>query len=72
MGAVEMAGLFKDRGIPTSPILAPVLAAAFPIGAWLEVSGYFPPAWLGMWLPAAVGILLVRAVFFRKGRALTV
>jgi len=70
-GAMEMAALFKDRRIPTSPILAPLLAAAFPIGAWLEVSGYFPPLWMGMWLPAAVGILLVRAVFFRKGRSLT-
>jgi phosphatidate cytidylyltransferase len=26
---------------------------------------------MGMWLPAAVGILLVRAVFFRKGRKLS-
>jgi phosphatidate cytidylyltransferase len=71
MGAMEMAALFKDRGIPTSPILAPLLAAAFPIGAWLEVRGYFPPSWIGMWLPVALGTLLVRAVFFRKGRTLT-
>ena len=71
MGAMEMAALFKDRGIPTSPILAPLLAAAFPVGAWLEVSGYFPPSWIGMWIPVAVGTLLVRAVFFRKGRTLS-
>ena len=71
MGAMEMAALFKDRGIPTSPILAPLLAAAFPIGAWLEVRGYFPPSWIGMWMPVAVGTLLVRAVFFRKGRTLS-
>jgi len=71
MGAREMAALFKDRGIPTSPILAPLLAAAFPIGAWLEVRGYFPPSWIGMWMPVAVGTLLVRAVFFRKGRTLS-
>ena len=70
-GAMEMVALFRGRRIPTSPILAPVLAAAFPVGAWLEVSGYFPPAWMGIWLPAAVGILLVRAVFFRKGRKLS-
>src|SRR5208282_1777171 len=54
-----------------SQILAPLLAAAFPIGAWLEVRGYFPPSWTGMWMPVAVGTLLVRAVFFRKGRTLS-
>ena len=68
MGAGEMAALFKDRGIPTSSMLAPVLSAAFPVSAWLEVSGYLSPVWTGIWLPASVGILLVRAVFFRKGR----
>lgn len=71
MGAFEMAALFQARKIPTSSVLAPVLAAAFPIGAYLEVSGFFPPAWIGIWLPAAVGILLIRAVFFRRGRRLT-
>ncbi len=70
-GAREMAALFKDRGIPSSTILAPLLAAAFPVGAWLEVSGYFSSAWMGMWLPVAVGIILVRAVFFRKGGKLS-
>jgi phosphatidate cytidylyltransferase len=69
-GAWEMAGLFKDRGIPSSSILAPLLAAVFPVSAWLEVSG-FSPAWMGIWLPAALGILLVRVVFFRKGRKLS-
>ena len=66
-GAFEMAALFRARKIPTSALLAPVLAAAFPIGAYLEVWGYFPPAWMGIWMPTAVGILLMRAVFFRGG-----
>jgi len=70
-GAFEMAALFRARKIPTSALLAPVLAAAFPIGAYLEVWGYFPPAWMGIWMPTAVGILLMRAVFFRGGRKLT-
>jgi phosphatidate cytidylyltransferase len=69
-GAFEMAALFRARKIPTSSVLAPVLAAAFPIGAYLEVSGWVPPTWLGIWLPAAVGILLMRAIFFRGGRKL--
>jgi phosphatidate cytidylyltransferase len=68
-GALEMSALFRARKIPTSSVLAPVLSACFPIGAWLELSGYFP-AWLGIWMPAAVGILLLRAVFFRGGRKL--
>jgi phosphatidate cytidylyltransferase len=69
-GALEMSALFRARKIPTSSVLAPVLSACFPIGAWLELSGYFP-AWMGIWMPAAVGILLLRAVFFRGGRKLT-
>jgi phosphatidate cytidylyltransferase len=71
LGAYEMATLFKAKKIPTSTVLAPVLAAAFPVGAWLEVSGTFPPGWIGIWLAAAMGILLVRAVFFHGGRRLT-
>jgi phosphatidate cytidylyltransferase len=70
-GAREMAALFRDRGIPASTILAPLLAAAFPVSAWLELQGFIPPAWTGIWMPAAVGILLVRSVFFRKGRELS-
>jgi len=70
-GAFEMASLFRARGIPTSTILAPLLAAAFPVGAYLEVHGLFTAAWMGMWLPAAVGIVLVRAVFFHGERRLS-
>jgi len=68
-GAFELSALFQARKIPTSTILAPVLSAAFPIAAYLEIAGYMP-SWMGIWLPAAVGILLVRAVFFRGGRKL--
>jgi phosphatidate cytidylyltransferase len=70
-GAYEMASLFRARGIPTSTVLSPALAAAFPIGAYLEVSGMLAPGWIGIWLPVATGILLVRAVFFHGGRKLT-
>lgn len=70
-GAFEMASLFRSRGIPTSTMLAPILSAAFPIGAYLEVFGLFSPAWMGMWLPIAVGIILVRAVFFHGERKLS-
>jgi phosphatidate cytidylyltransferase len=69
-GAFEMAGLFRMRKIPTSSILAPILAAAFPIGAYLEVSGFVSSGWIGLWMPVAVGIILVRAVFFRGRRQL--
>jgi phosphatidate cytidylyltransferase len=69
-GAFEMSALFRARRIPTSSVLAPLLSAGFPIGAWLEVTGYFP-AWMGIWMPVAVGILLMRAVFFRGGRKLS-
>jgi phosphatidate cytidylyltransferase len=70
-GAFEMVAMFRARKIPTSSVLAPILSAAFPVGAWLELSGYFPAGWMGIWMAAAVGILLMRAVFFRGGRKLT-
>ncbi len=68
-GAGELSSLFQARKIPTSIVLAPALSAFFPIAAWLEIAGYMP-SWGGIWLPAAVGILLVRAIFFRGGRKL--
>jgi phosphatidate cytidylyltransferase len=67
-GAYEMATLFRARRIPTSGVLAPALAAAFPLGVYLEVSGALPPGWIGIWVPAAMGVLLVRAVFLHGGR----
>jgi len=68
-GAFEMAALFKAGKIPTSTVLAPVLSASFPLAAYLEIAGYMP-AGIGIWLAAGVGILLVRAVFFRGERKL--
>jgi len=65
VGALEMTALFKSRGIPTSEYLAPILAATLPIGAWLEVSGLIPTGWLGVWVPAAMCVLLIRAVIFQ-------
>jgi phosphatidate cytidylyltransferase len=70
LGALEMASLFRARGIPTSSVLSPVLAAVFPVGAYLQISGWLPDAGMGMVVAVAVGTLLVRAVFFRGGRGL--
>jgi phosphatidate cytidylyltransferase len=71
LGALEMAALFHARKIPTSSALAPLLGASLPAGAYLEVAGVFPAGWLGLWMPAALGIILVRAVLFRKDKKLT-
>ena len=38
---------------------------------FLEVAGVFPPGWLGLWIPAALGVILVRAVLLRKDRNLS-
>ena len=70
MGALEMCALFRSRTIPTSRYLAPILAATLPIGAYLEVAGVISAAWMGVWLPAALGIILVRAVLFQEKRKL--
>ncbi len=69
-GALETAGLFKARRIPTASLLAPVLAATLPAGAWLEIAGLLPGGWMGIWIPGALGILLVRSVLFQGEREL--
>jgi phosphatidate cytidylyltransferase len=63
-GAFETAGLFKARKIPTSTRLAPILALTLPAGAWLQVAGFLPAGWMGIWIPAALCVLLVRSVLF--------
>jgi phosphatidate cytidylyltransferase len=70
LGAFEMAALFKAGKVPTSTVLAPILSATLPAGAYLEVMGILPPAWMGIWMPAAFGIILVRAVLFVDKRRL--
>ena len=70
MGALEMGALFRSRTIPTSRFLAPILAATLPIGTYLEVAGVISPVWMGVWLPTALGIILVRAVLFQEKRKL--
>jgi phosphatidate cytidylyltransferase len=65
IGAVETALLFKARGIPTSTVLAPILGASLPAGTYLEIIGILPAYWIGLWIPAAIGIILVRAVLFQ-------
>jgi phosphatidate cytidylyltransferase len=69
-GAFETAGLFNARKVPTSRMLAPILSATFPIGAWLQLAGVLPPGWMGIWLPAGFGILLTRSVLFQAKRDL--
>jgi len=71
LGGMEMAALFRLRKIPTSSVLAPMLGASLPAGVFLEVAGVLPPGWLGLWIPAALGVILVRAVLLRKDRNLS-
>jgi phosphatidate cytidylyltransferase len=70
LGGMEMAALFRARRIPTSSMLAPILGASVPAGVFLEVAGALPAGWLGIWVPAALGAILVRAVLIRKNRNL--
>ncbi len=70
LGGMEMAALFRARNITTSSLLAPILGASVPAGVFLEVVGVLPPGWLGIWVPAALGVILVRAVLIRKDRNL--
>jgi len=70
IGALEMANLFKAGKIPTSMILAPILSATLPAGTYLEVMGILPVEWMGIWLPAAFGAILVFAVLLRSEKEL--
>ena len=70
LGGFEMAALFRARKIKTSNVLAPVLGASLPAGVFLEVLGVFPAGWLGIWAPAALGIILFRAVLLQKDKNL--
>jgi phosphatidate cytidylyltransferase len=70
VGAMEMAALFKAAKIPTSTLLAPLLSAALPAGTYLEVMGIIPAIWMGIWIPAAFGVILVRAVLFSDEKQL--
>ncbi len=71
LGALEMAALFRTKKIPTSSVLAPLLGASLPAGVYLEVMGVLLPGWLGLWMPTALGVILARAVLFRKDKKLT-
>jgi phosphatidate cytidylyltransferase len=70
LGCMEMSALFRARRIPTSTLIAPILAATLPAGTYLEIIGILPGGWMLLWLPAALGIVLVRAVLFPSGKKL--
>jgi phosphatidate cytidylyltransferase len=70
MGSFETAALFRAHGIPTSRLFSPILAATIPIGTYLEISGLLPGGWIGIWMPTALGLILVRAVLFQDKKTL--
>jgi phosphatidate cytidylyltransferase len=69
-GAFETVGLFNARKVPTSRMMAPILSATLPAGAWLELAGILPAGWMGIWLPAAFCVLLTRSVLFQSRKGL--
>jgi phosphatidate cytidylyltransferase len=71
IGALETQGLFEARGVKTMRVLAPILAGTLPASAWLEVTGLIPAGWAHAWVAAAVGIILVRAVFQKDPRRIS-
>jgi phosphatidate cytidylyltransferase len=70
IGALETAALFRAKKIPVSPAFAAALSATLPVATYLEIAGILPAGWLGVWLPAAFGILLVRTVLVRTEKQL--
>ncbi len=68
VGALETRGLFRARGITTTPYLAPFLAGTLPLSVWLEVTGMIPSGWARAWLVACIGVILVRATLQKDAR----
>ena len=66
VGALETRGLFRARGITTTPYLAPFLAGTLPLSVWLEVTGMIPSGWARAWLVACIGVILVRAILSER------
>jgi phosphatidate cytidylyltransferase len=67
VGSLEVVGLLGARRIPVSRCLAPVLAGTLPVAAYLQTAGVLPGIELHLlWTAAAAGIILVRAISFRR------
>jgi phosphatidate cytidylyltransferase len=72
VGSLEVVGLLAARRIPVSRYLAPVLAGTLPIAAWLQAAG-IAPAGIELhllWTTAVVGVVLVRAIIFKRAATL--
>ncbi|HSV93062.1 MAG TPA: phosphatidate cytidylyltransferase [Desulfobacterales bacterium] len=71
IGSIEMVGLFAARRVPVSRVLAPVLAGTLPAAAYLQAAGLLPGIELHLlWAVAVPGIILVRAIMFRRQASL--
>jgi phosphatidate cytidylyltransferase len=71
IGSIEMVGLLAARRVPVSRLLAPVLAGTLPAVAWVQAAGLLPGVELHLlWAAAVPGIILVRAIMFRRQAAL--
>ncbi len=66
IGAFETEFLFRNKGIPTSRLFAPLFAGTFPAVSYLEAAEILPGGFLLPWMAAVFGILLVRAIVFQR------
>jgi phosphatidate cytidylyltransferase len=67
IGSLEVVGLLDARRIPVSRFLAPALAGTLPVAAYLQTTGIVPGIELQLLMTVAVaGIILVRAIIFRR------
>jgi phosphatidate cytidylyltransferase len=67
IGSFEVVGLLDARRIPVSRFLAPVLAGALPVAAYLQAAGIVVGFDLHLLVTiAAAGIILVRSIIFQS------
>jgi phosphatidate cytidylyltransferase len=70
VGALEIRALFEKRSVRTFRWLAPVLGASLPAASYLQAIGLITEAHLLVWVAAAIGALLVRAIWFNNAEDL--
>lgn len=71
IGSLETIGLLAARRVPVARVLAPALAGTLPAAAWVQAAGLLPGVDLHLLCAAAVpGVILVRAIMFRRTAAL--
>jgi len=71
LGALEVAAFFRERGVPVSRLLFPLLSVTLPIVAYLEIAGVVQPAFSSFWLMTLFILVLISGVLVKNEKDLS-